>query len=373
MHLESLHVERFRCLSRFDHDFSVGPILVVGDNATGKTTLLESIFYLVTGRSFRTRYDNDCLAWDAEPGAMTAIRGRVRRARGDSCRLAVTLGAGIKSVRVDDQPLDRLADLWGKRHAVLFTPDDLQLVKGGPGERRRYLDVALSQISHDFLFHLQRYGQARRQRNELLKQSGSETPALRESIAPWDEQLIEHALPILQARYNFIQALEPRSAGLYEEIARESETLSLTYSHFLKTGAPPDPEEGKTRFRNLLQKNLAEDLRRGMTSHGPHRDDFVVRLAEKPARDFASQGQVRSCVIALRIAEVVEMEARTGETPLLLLDDLASELDPSRKEKALKALDPKWQTFITTTRREDFPPDSEFAAVISLPGEQNRS
>lgn len=371
MHLEQIHIENFRCLPLFETQLNPGRILIVGDNARGKTTLLEAVFYLVSGRSFRTRYDNDCVPWGAEQGTLATIRGRVRRARGDSCRLSVTLGGGVKSVRVDDKPLAQLADLWGNLHAVLFTPDDLELIKGGPGERRRYLDIGLSQIDRNFLFHLQRYGQALRQRNALLKQWDTETHALREQIAPWDEQLVEHGLPILQARFDFLHALEPRAAALYDRIVSDApgEKLRLKYANFLKTETPVDPDDARTRFRNLLHANLEEDLRRRMTCVGPHRDDFAVLLSDKIARDFASQGQVRSCVLALRLAEVFEMENRTGEAPLVLLDDLASELDSSRKKQVLDILAPEWQTFLTTTRRDDFPPDSEFSAVIHLPEE----
>jgi DNA replication and repair protein RecF len=375
MHLENLTIYSFRCLREFESDLPPGRIVVVGDNAKGKTSLLEAVFYLVTGRSFRTRYDNDCVPWNAEPGTMAAIRGRVRRAsEGDSCRLAVTIGAGVKSVRIDDQPIERLGELWGRLHAVLFTPDDLQLVKGGPGERRRYLDVGLSQISRDFLFHLQRYNQALRQRNALLKQGGAMgEDELRSHAAPWDLQLVEHGVPIMQARQDFIVALEPRAAQLYDRIAGcegegadGGETLRLRYSSFLREDALADAAKARKQFHQALEKTLDDDVRRGQTETGPHRDELAVLLGGKPARDFASQGQVRSCVLALRLAEVIEMQSRTGESPLVLLDDLASELDPARKERVLSLLDPAWQTFLTTTRESDFPAGAEFDLTIHL-------
>jgi DNA replication and repair protein RecF len=313
---------------------------------------------------------------------------------------------------VDDRPLDRLAALWGQLRAVLFTPDDLQLVKGAPGERRRYLDVALSQISSDFLFHLQRYNQALRQRNALLKRPDMDRRQLRENLAAWESQLAEHGIPIMQARADFIAALEPRAARLYERIASgeagesggapardetagekaatpstastlstpsaaprpasstgsaEAEKLRLAYVNTLRLEMPAPAEEARVRFRDRLSENLEDDLRRGQTSVGPHRDDFNLYLSGKTVRDFGSQGQVRSCVLALRLAEVIEMESRTGEPPLVLLDDLASELDPLRKKRVLGLLHPQWQTFLTTTRLEDFPGVSSFDAVISLP------
>ena len=411
MRLEHLRIEKFRCLSRLETGLPAGRILILGNNAQGKTSLLEAVFYLVTGRSFRTRYDNDCIPWHSPAGTVCAIRGKVRRASGDSCRLAITIGPGSKSVRVDDRPLDRLAALWGQLRAVLFTPDDLQLVKGAPGERRRYLDIALSQISSDFLFHLQRYNQALRQRNALLKRLDMDRRQLRENLAPWESQMAEHGIPIVQARADFIATLEPRAARLYERIASDEpparpeapaqeetagakaavstesipsigstpprathsagpaapENLRLTYLNTLRLEMPAPAENARVRFRDLLSENLEDDLRRGQTSVGPHRDDFNLYLSGKTVRDFGSQGQVRSCVLALRLAEVIEMESRTGEPPVVLLDDLASELDPLRKKRVLSLLHPHWQTFLTTTRLEDFPGASSFDAVISLP------
>ncbi|NQU44836.1 DNA replication/repair protein RecF [bacterium] len=371
MRLESLLIENFRCLGRLERELPPGRILIVGDNARGKTTLLEALFYLVTGRSFRTRYDNEVVPWKSPGGTVTAVRGQVRRAEGDTCRLAVTIADGAKTVRIDEQPLERLAGLWGRLRAVLFTPDDLQLIKGPPGDRRRYLDMALSQISPDFLFHLQRYNQALRQRNALLKRADLGMRLLKENIGPWDTQLAEHGVPVLRMRSEFLEALEPRAARLYQRIAvgdgEGGEQLRLRYVSSLKIDLAEPPEKARLRFHEILSESLEDDMRRGQTETGPHRDDFAVTLSGKTARDFASQGQVRSCVVALRLAEASEMEHRTAEPPLVLLDDLASELDPGRKEHVLALLKPQWQTFLTTTRREDFPPESDFDAVISLP------
>lgn len=390
MHLESLRIDQFRCVPRFARALEPGGILIVGDNASGKTSLLEAVFYLVTGRSFRTRYDNDCVPWGSPSSSLATIQGRVRRRAGDSCRLVVALGAGVKSVRIDDKPLAQLAGLWGHLQAVLFTPDDLQLIKGAPGERRRYLDMALSQIDPKFLFHLQRYNQALRQRNALLKRSDRFTETLRDDIAPWDEQLIEHGAAVMRGRQAFLAGLEPRAARIYARIALTGdaqpssepsnaaevslspskplpEALSLRYVPSLRGVSFENDQETRTLFRKMLHSTLEEDVRRNATTNGPHRDDFVALLSGKPARDFGSQGQVRSCVLALRLAEVQEMEARTGDSPLVLLDDVASELDPARKKRVLELLDPAWQTFMTTTRPDDFPPGVAFSDTICLP------
>ena len=373
MHLEKIDIRQFRCLDRFESELPRGRILVVGDNARGKTTLLEAIYYLVTGRSFRTRYDQDCLPWQRTPDTAAIVRGTVRREAGDSCRIAVAMAQGTKSVRIDDRPIGQLADLWGKLQAALFTPDDLQLIKGSPAERRKYLDICLSQIDHGYLVTLQRYNQALRQRNALLKRDDLSDAVMRREIGPWNGQLEEYGVPILMARFEFVLALEPLAARLYDEIAaanpddaERTERLRLRYANFLRLDAPTSEADTRHAYRQMLEQGLAEERRRGQTENGPHRDDLGILLSGKPARDFGSQGQTRTCALALRLAQSRHMHAATGERPLLLLDDLASELDPHRKERVLALLGEDNQTFLTTTRREDFPPDSEFAQVIEL-------
>lgn len=378
MHLESLRIEKFRCLNYFDTALPQGRILIVGDNAQGKTSLLEAIYYLVTGRSFRTRYDNECLPWQEEDAA-ALIRGNVLRDQGERCRLTLTLGPGWKNVMVDGKKLERLADLWGKLRAVIFTPDDLELIKGGPGARRRFLDVTLGQIEPAYLYHLQRYQYALRQRNAALKQNEAGLNTLRAEINPWTSQVAEHGAHILLARSRLVEALEPRAARLYHAVARhperdeQPESFRLVYQNALRLNALPEETELTNRFRDILEKDLEEDRRRGQTGTGPHRDDFLLLLNGKNARDFASQGQARSAALALRLAEGQEMEAETGEAPLLLLDDLASELDHHRKRNVLYLPLSAKQTFLTTTRREDFPADIAFDAIIELPLKEKAS
>jgi DNA replication and repair protein RecF len=376
MRLEQLQIENFRRIDRLDIGLPPGRVLIEGDNAGGKTTLLEAIYYLVTGRSFRTRYDNDCVPWGAPPGTLALVRGKARRANGDSCRLGVTLGAGIKSVRIDGNPLQRLANLWGRLQAVLFTPDDLQLVKGGPGERRQYLDVALSQMDPRYIFHLQRYLQAMRQRNALLKRQDLGGHALLENIAPWDDQLAENGAPVVKARFEFVAALEPRAAQLHQKIVEGApdsgrpETLRLEYQNSPRVPLPADIDRIRVGLLQALGGSLEDDRKRGQTGVGPHRDDMTVLLGDKPARDFGSQGQIRSATLALILAEIDEMENRSGEPPLVLLDDLASELDPVRKRNVLSLLKPHWQSFLTTTRQDDFPDPGAFDLVIRMPLEK---
>jgi DNA replication and repair protein RecF len=372
MYLDQIAIDHFRGIDRFVADLPPGPILIEGDNARGKTTLLEAIFYMVTGRSFRTRTDNDCIPWGAMPGTTATVRGRVQRRQGDTCRIAVAIASMGKSVRIDDKPVEKLGGLWGQLHAVLFTPDDLMLLKGAPGERRRFLDIGLSQIGGEYLFRLQRYHQALKQRNALLKRTDLSESEMRKHLAPWNAQMVEHGLPIAVTRSRFLRALEPRAQALYEKISGANdadgiENLTIVYENFLQSTDPiDDSETTRSLYAHLLETHRMEDVQRGYTILGPHRDDFLVQLGGRPVRDFGSQGQVRSSVLALRLAEAEEMEAEDGESPVLLLDDLASELDPARKERVLALLNPSRQAFLTTTRKSDFPASCEFAAVYSV-------
>ncbi len=370
MLLTELKLTAFRCVERFEASIPQGRVLIIGDNASGKTTLLEAIYYLATGRSFRTRSDAECIPWGrGGPDAYAVVRGKIKRRTLGTSQLLVSIGNNTKSVRIDEQPLRQLGDLWGRMNAVLFTPDDLQLVKGGPSERRRYLDIALSQISRPFLDHLQRYTRALRQRNALLRNTRHSADEIRPQAAPWNAQLAQHGIPILRERQQFITALEQRARAIYADIVanHENETLGLRYQHFLKNAdLELDDDQLADDYRQRLERGLDDDLRRGQTSLGPHRDEMLITLSGQAARDYASQGQSRSCALALRLAEVHEMQNRTGEAPVVLLDDLASELDPDRKRRVLELLQPEWQTFLTTTRRADFAHESTFNATIEF-------
>jgi len=348
MKLLSLSVRDFRNIRKLECEPASGVNLFWGANAQGKTNLLEAVYYLVTGRSFRTRLDREVLPWESGPDVYSTIRGSVQTPQ-STYEIVVAVGKSQKRVTCNGKTLFSLGLLWGKMNAVLFTPDDLDIVQGPPGNRRRFLDMEGSQMNPSYLYHLQRYNQILRQRNALLK-SCIDEERLGDSLGVWDEQILEPAVEIHIFRDRFLRQISGIAGEIYSGIAESSEHLSLSYQNFLDTEDPdlnrPVREE---LYRKILRQSRAEDLYRGTTTNGPHRDDFRVDINGKDARTFASQGQQRSSIIALRMAEIELMREYTGHTPLLLLDDLASELDEERRRHFLSLLDPGLQTFITGT------------------------
>ncbi len=378
MRLTDLEVRCFRNVRAAHLQPDAGVNVLWGRNAQGKTNLLEAAFYLVTGRSFRTRADKECLPWTERvetwavngpplfgDGVMTAvIRGRVQRAAG-AHEILITIDAAQKRVTIDGKSIARLGELWGKLNAVLFTPADLAIVQGGPAQRRQFLDTTLSQISPTYLRRLQQYTHALRQRNALLRSWRPGRP-LSEHFDIWEAQLVENALPLAAARiehldtlmaeasthYAAIAGAEPASAGegAPDTAPTGAEVLSARYQGFFKTlEAVQAPDSGQ-RFAERLKRSREEDARRGGSSVGPHRDDFAFLINGRELRDFGSQGQQRSTILALRLAEVDVMTRETRETPVLLLDDIIAELDPRRTAAFLQRLaGMDVQSLITTT------------------------
>ncbi len=361
MQLSQVKIRYFRNLQKVDLDLPEGPILFWGDNAQGKTNLLEAIFFLATGRSFRCRNEKECICWDAPPEEPTVVTGSAGRRNGER-KIRLVLYQGDKRLFLDGKPLGKLAELFGELNAVLFTPDDLRIVQGGPSGRRRFLDLELCQVSRPYLEALQGYNLGLRQRNTLLR-SGRNLEALASSLEAYEGPMAEAASEILAARQEALADLAVRAAEAYSSFGA-GEKLEIRYKHFLRHEDPR--ESDPDAFRQRLERDRKEDLRAGSTRCGPHRDDFRLSLDGHNAHDFASQGQQRSCALALRIAEVGLMAERTGERPVLLLDDLASELDTGRRQRLLEMLHDSGQVFMTTTRPSDFPEDIGFAATWKI-------
>jgi DNA replication and repair protein RecF len=351
MKLLELNVRDFRNIQNLLIEPAPGVNLFWGENAQGKTNLLEAIYYLVTGRSFRSRQDKEVLPWNCEPDMVSAVRGSVQTEH-SKYSIVVAVAKNQKKVSCNGKTLASLGLLWGKINAVLFTPDDLEIVKGPPGNRRRFMDMEGCQINLSYLHHLQRYAQILRQRNALLKSNMNELD-LTDSLEIWDQQMITHAVEIFLFRSNFLETLSNAAGEIYSGIADLSEKLDLKYDNFLHRS---DPGVGKAvleaEYKKLLHKSRSEDIYRGSTSCGPHRDDFSIIIGGQDARTFASQGQQRSAIIALHLAEIDIIEKNTGNSPLLLLDDIVSELDEKRKSHFLSLLKPHHQTFITGTDAE---------------------
>ncbi|MCC6491240.1 MAG: DNA replication/repair protein RecF, partial [Candidatus Hydrogenedentes bacterium] len=338
MLLIELTCENFRGLSTMSVAPGPGVNLIRGDNAQGKTSILEALLYLATSKSHRTNLESE-LARRGESGFR--IAALVRRQDRD-VNVEAVWWQGSKRIRVNGVNQARVSEILGKIIVVFFSPEDVALVRGSAAQRRTFLDMELSQISPRYLHALQQYRQAVKQRNELLRQQQPDDALL----DAWDAQLATHGATLMEERRQFVEQLAPGAAQAYEAIA-EKEPMVLGYKPDVRMDAS---------LSEILAASRKTDIRQGMTTRGPHRDDLSFDVDEKAARPFASQGQQKTAALALKLAELDLVRARTGEYPILMLDDVFSELDAGRSRRLLTAIPPEAQCLMTTTdltARED--------------------
>lgn len=307
-----------------------------GDNAQGKTNLLEAIYLLGTLRSFRAGKTEEMVRFGC---AQASVRARVEKL-GTQRLLEVTLAAGRKQARVDGKGA-RASDYFGGFNVVLFAPEDLRLPKGPPSGRRRFLDRAVWNAQPLYLGEVQTYERVLKSRNALLRDGGP--PDL---LEVYDEQLARAAVPIVSRRRALIGELEPLARGAFERVTQIGIALSISYETAL------DIENIEYSMREKLIADRRKDTARGATSSGPHTDDLELILDGKAARLHASQGQLRAIVLALKIAEIEFIRTKLNDAPVLLLDDVSSELDATRNAQLFDFLKSvPCQAFITTTHR----------------------
>lgn len=333
MELKWLQLENFRNYDSLELDFTESKVLaLVGPNAQGKTNVLESIAFLALGKSFRARRALETLGWDRPHGR---IKAGVQNKKRDT-ELEIFLQRSPETKKVKKQSkVTTPTDFIGNLRVVLFTPDHLLLVHGSPSLRRQYLDRMLVQLSRDYVEALTQYQRILKQRNALLKAihfGQSEDWELE----LWDVRLAHEAERIWSQRERFLNFLQKDIAALYRSISGTDETLTLEWkSH-------------RDRFEDLLVAHRSSDIRMGSTSTGPHRDDFKLFLNGRELQEFGSRGECRSAILSLKMAEIHFMVEETGEKPLLLLDDVFSELDDDRQRHLGKLLK-DYQAIITTT------------------------
>ncbi len=330
MRLTRLHCRSFRCLR--DIELAPGPEINVirGRNAQGKTSLLEAVLFAATSKSHRTTVESELANRDSEE-----FHIHLEVDRGDrTVSVEAHWWKGQKRVKINGAAQSRLSDLLGKVRVVLFAPEDIGLVKGGAAVRRRFMDMALSQLDSAYLAALQKYREVLRQRNELLRGHRPD-PAL---LDVWDVQLAREGGVLIRAREAFFGELGQLAADAYARVAG-GERLTLTYT----------PDSLADRLADVLGAKRENDIRRKMTVHGPHRDEVEIVVADSPARSHASQGQQKSAALAIRLAETALIQARVSEHPILLLDEVLAELDAQRARHLFDAIPQGAQCFITTT------------------------
>lgn len=369
MHLRHLSLVNFRNYAKQELDLEPGAVLFLGENAQGKTNLLEAVFLLATGRSERASTDADLIAWGARDDAQPVARvvGQGVRATGDvSVEVTIAGREGAqgrlvasKRFKLNGLP-KRAADVTGAVLAVLFTTDDMELVKGSPSGRRGYLDTMLTQVDHQYARALQRYNKVITQRNALLKRI-QERAAKRDELAYWDEEMSRDGGAIAVARAIAVRELAEAARAAHARLSAEREIFELAYAPRFVEGWPPDrlassdATEASEALLEKLKGAHTRDIAAGVTLSGPHRDDLSMMLGGEAAASFASRGQQRTAALALRIGESRLLAARAGEQPILLLDDVLSELDESRRTSVLSAFDVD-QVMITSPDPDRFSP-----------------
>ncbi|MEJ2210817.1 MAG: DNA replication/repair protein RecF [Anaerolineae bacterium] len=357
MRLTHLSLHNFRNYVRLDLDLEPGVTLLVGDNAQGKTNLLEAVFYLATSRSPHAGADREIVNWlatEKEPLPYSRLVGRVGRG-GSELSIEITL---VRYENNDDRYRKqiqingvsrRAMDLLGQLNVVIFLPQDIDLVSGSPGGRRRYLDVTLCQVAPAYCRSLSRYNQVLSQRNALLRDLREQGGGGAEQLAFWDEQLVEHGTRLIAGRREALEGLGVLARGVHRELTAGEEQLQVSYEPSLDVAGCETEAQIEAAFRRQLASLRRRETAAGMTLVGPHRDDVRFGVDGVDAGVYGSRGQQRTIALALKLAEVEFMNRRTGEQPVLLLDDVLSELDAHRRAFLMHALENGPQQSILTT------------------------
>ena len=339
MFINRLSLKQFRNYQQATVEFKKNINIIIGNNAQGKTSLIESIYVLSTTKSHRTSKDSQLILFNED---FARIEADITRER-DRLQLSLVISKKGKKASYNGVDQKKLSDYVGKLIVVMFAPEDLSLVKGGPQYRRRFMDMEIGQLSPSYLFHLGQYSKLLKQRNELLKQLRlNRTDDLLLDVIT--EQLVPHAIYVLNSRIDFLNKLELFSKEIHGEISNQLEDISLNYINSFKN-LELSEEVLLKKYKELYD----QDIQLGSTSLGPHRDDFGVSINGVNTHQFASQGQQRTASLSMKLAEIELIYSVLNEYPILLLDDVLSELDDVRQTQLLNTIKNKVQTFITTT------------------------
>lgn len=362
MQIKSIKLRDFRNYSHLNVDFADTFNIIYGNNAQGKTNIIEAIFLCASGRSHRTSRDDELIKNDALGFEIKLIVTK----KDTEEEIHITFSKEErKKIRINEIPIKKIGDLMGHLNAVIFSPEDLLIIKQGPSERRRFIDITLSQLRPSYFYDLQQYSKILFQRNCLLKKINIDKQ-LEDTLDVWDKHLIKTGTRIMKARYNFVRTLDNFAAARHSKLTNNDEKLQLIYNpsfEIIDTGCIDVEIEKK--FYDVLNRSKSKEIMRGTTLYGPHRDDIDIVLNGESTKIYGSQGQQRTSVLSMKLAEIDFMKEESGEIPVLLLDDVLSELDDKRKEYLLDSIDGV-QTFITCTDKRFFSRDSEDTAFLYI-------
>ena len=339
MFVESLELSNFRNYKSLNICFDSGTNIFYGDNAQGKTNILEAIYMGSTAKSHRGSRDKEIICFGEEEAH---IKMFVKK-NNISDRIDMHLKKSkAKGIAINGVPIRRASELMGISNVIIFSPEDLNLIKNGPADRRRFIDMELCQLDRIYINNLSSYNRILMQRNKLLKELVYK-PEYADMIKIYDIQLVNYGKEIINRREQFIKELNDITVEIHSRLTGEKEKLKLVY----------EPDVPAKLFEKRLEEGFERDVRQKISLTGPHRDDMMFISNDIDLRKYGSQGQQRSAALSLKLAEIELVKRKTGDSPLLLLDDVLSELDAGRQEHLLECITDV-QTFITCTGLDDF-------------------
>ena len=339
MYFKSVRLENFRNYKDLFLEFDPGLNIFLGRNAQGKTNLLESLFIMGLGKSFRTSKDREMIAFESDFSKAVCIVADEDR----ETELKVVYKKEGKIISVDGVKLARTVDLLENVYIVVFSPEDLRIIKDGPDNRRRFLDRELCQIKPVYYSDLGNYKKILKQRNFILRQPQPD----RELLSVFDEALTDYGIRIADERSDFTERLMDISRDIHSKISSGSELLKVSYETDIP-GKDIESQERKELYRRKLEENYERDSYNGFTSFGPHKDDLKLEINGTDIRMYGSQGQQRTAALSMKLAEIELIKQETGKNAVLLLDDVLSELDQGRQQYLIEAMK-DIQVFITAT------------------------
>ena len=339
MIIKSIELADYRNYDSLVLEFDKGTNILYGDNAQGKTNILEAIYLAATTKSHKGSKDKEIINFEKEEAH---IRTYLEK-EGVETRVDMHLRkSGSKGIAIDGQKLKKAAELLGLCNVVFFSPEDLAIIKNGPAERRRFVDMELCQLDSFYIYNLNHYNKIVNQRNKLLKDMYM-NPSLRETLNIWDMQLVSFGSKIIERRKLFVDQLNEIIYGIHKNLSGGKEELKIIY----------EPDVEIDDYEKTLFGSQDRDIKSKMTTVGPHRDDFSFVVGDIDIRKFGSQGQQRTAALSLKLSEIELVKKIAKDTPILLLDDVLSELDSNRQNYLLNSIG-DIQTIITCTGLEEF-------------------
>ena len=339
MIIKSLELANYRNYDSLEIHFSGGTNILYGNNAQGKTNILEAIYLSSTTKSHKGSKDGDIIHFNEEEAHIRTVLEK----DGIESRIDMHLRKNkSKGIAIDGQKIKKASELLGLLNVVFFSPEDLNIIKNGPAERRRFVDMELCQLDSFYLYNLNHYNKIVNQRNKLLKDMYF-NPQLKDTLNIWDSQLVSFGSKIIERRRMFVGQLNEIIYGIHKKLSGDREELIIKY----------EPDVEIDDFETILKKNQEKDIKLKQTSVGPHRDDFSFMTGNIDIRKFGSQGQQRTAALSLKLSEIEIVKKITKDTPVLLLDDVLSELDSNRQNYLLNSIG-NIQTIITCTGLDEF-------------------